>query len=73
MATVLSAVNYDLDVYINISQSSFNDNFDIKYSEAFNGHIFTNQFDDFIEASDGFNEELQQIDGDIEELPEFIY
>ena len=73
LATVLSAVNYDLDVYINISQSSFNDNFDIKYSEAFNGHIFTNQFDDFIEASDGFNEELQQIDGDIEELPEFIY
>lgn len=73
LATVLSAVNYDLDVYISLLQSSFNDNFDIKYSEAFNGHIFTNQFDDFIEASNGFNEELHQIDGYTEELPEFVY
>ena len=51
----------------------YDDNFDIKYSEAFNGHIFTNQFDDFIEASNGFNEELHQIDGYTEELPEFVY
>ena len=72
MATILSVIDIEEEIYIDINHNSFRNNYKIEYSEAFTLHIFKNQLDEFIEASDGFNEELQQTDGDTEELPEFI-
>ena len=72
MATILSAIDLGNKVYIDMNHTAFKNNYTIKYSESFIGHVFSNQLDEFIEASDGLNEELQRADGCVEELPEFI-